>query len=180
MLRRRLVANHLRHLKSPLEKNLFAMPAHDEGERGRTQGRGARETGCAAVVLSRAVRVRYFQNEQTTEPRKDSRADMPKEQTDVPDLFRRALAVARENEGISLKELRRRLYDEFNGSPMPPLRNLTIPEQDSRAPEEDWTAGLSLVRRGIQQEDWRDIIDGIALSLEQTLRYERERGPLGH
>jgi len=104
---------------------------------------------------------------------------MAKEQTDVPDLFRRALAFARENEGISLKELRRRLYDEFNGSPMPPLANLTIPEQDSRAPEEDWTAGLSLVRRGIQQEDWRDIIDGIALSLEQTLRYERERGPLG-
>ena len=145
---------------------------------GRKGGR-APKTGGAAVVLSRAVRVRYFQIEQTTEPRKDSRADMPKEQTDVPDLFRRALALARENEGISLKELRRRLYDEFNGSPMPPLANLTIPEQDSRAPEEDWTAGLSLVRRGIQQEDWRDIIDGIALSLEQTLRYERERGPLG-
>src|SRR2546423_14529277 len=104
---------------------------------------------------------------------------MPKEQTDVPDLFRRALALARENEGISLKELRRRLYDEFNGSPMPPLANLTIPEQDSRAPEEDWTAGPSLVRRGIQQGDRRDIIYGLALSLEKTPPYERARGPPG-
>jgi hypothetical protein len=104
---------------------------------------------------------------------------MANEQTNVPDLFRRALVVARENEGLSLKELRRKLYEEFKALPMPPLHNLTIPEQDARAPEEDWTAGLSLVRRGIQQEDWRDIVDGLALSLEQTLRYERERGTLG-
>jgi hypothetical protein len=104
---------------------------------------------------------------------------MAKEQTTVPDIFRRATALARENEGLSLKELRRRLYDEFKGSPMPPLKNLTIPEQDSRAPEEDWSAGLSLIRRGIQQGDWREIIDGIALSLEQTIRYERDRGAPG-
>src|SRR5436305_8118938 len=104
---------------------------------------------------------------------------MANEQTNVPDLFRRALVVARENEGLSIKELRRKLYEEFKALPLPPLQNLTIPEQDARAPEEDWTAGLSLVRRGIQQEDWRDIVDGLALSLEQTLRYERERGTLG-
>ncbi|MDT5293245.1 MAG: hypothetical protein QOJ76_125 [Acidobacteriota bacterium] len=104
---------------------------------------------------------------------------MAKEQTGVPDIFRRALDMARENEGLSLKDLRRRLYDEFQGSPMPPLSNLTIPEQDARAPEEDWTAGLALIRRGIQQEDWREIVNGIALSLDQTLRYERERGHLG-
>lgn len=104
---------------------------------------------------------------------------MANEQTAVPDIFRRALALARENEGMPLKELRRRLYDEFKGSPMPSLHNLTIPEQDALAPEEDWTAGLSLVRRGIQQEDWREIINGIALSLEQTLRYERDRGHIG-
>jgi len=104
---------------------------------------------------------------------------MAKEQTSVPDIFRRASELAREGDGLSLKDLRRRLYEEFKGSPMPPLRNLTIPEQDSRAPEEDWTAGLSLVRRGIQQEDWREIINGIVLSLEQTLHYERERGTLG-
>ena len=104
---------------------------------------------------------------------------MAKEQTNVPDLFRRALELAREDERMPLKELRRRLYDEFKGSPMPPLKNLTIPEQDARAPEEDWSAGLSIIRRGIQQEDWREIVDGVALSLEQTLRYERERGAPG-
>jgi hypothetical protein len=104
---------------------------------------------------------------------------MAKEQTSVPDIFRRAQALARENEGMSLRDLRRRLYDEFKDGPMPPMENLTIPEQDARAPEEDWTAGLSLVRRGIQTEDWREIVNGIALSLDQTTRFERERGPMG-
>ena len=32
--------------------------------------------------------------------------------------------------------------------------------------------------RGIQREDWADIIDGIVLSLEQTEGYEQEVGPL--
>lgn len=104
---------------------------------------------------------------------------MAKEQTDVPDIFRRALALARSDEKLSLKDLRRRLYDEFKDSPMPSLLNLTIPEQDARAPEEDWTSGLSIVRRGIQMEDWREIVNGIAMSLDQTLRYERERGAPG-
>ena len=104
---------------------------------------------------------------------------MAKEQTSVPDIFRRALELARADEKLSLRDLRRRLYEEFKESPMPPLSNLTIPEQDARAPEEDWTAGLSLVRRGIQQEDWREIVNGISLSLDQTVRYERERGRPG-
>ena len=104
---------------------------------------------------------------------------MAKEQTSVPDIFRRALALAREDAGLSLRDLRRRLYDEFQDSPMPPLSNLTIPEQDALAPEEDWTSGLSLVRRGIQQEDWREIVNGISMSLDQTLRFERERGRMG-
>ena len=68
---------------------------------------------------------------------------------------------------------------EFSGSPLPPTYNLTIPEQDSRAPEEDWSAGLPLVLRGIQQNDWNDIALGIVLSLEQTENYERQRGPEG-
>ena len=104
---------------------------------------------------------------------------MAKEQTSVPDIFRRALELARADEKLSLRDLRRRLYEEFKKSPMPPLDNLTIPEQDARAPEEDWTAGLSLVRRGIQTEDWREIVNGISLSLDQTLRFERERGAPG-
>ena len=104
---------------------------------------------------------------------------MAKEQTSVPDIFRRALELARADEKLSLRDLRRRLYDEFKDSPMPPLTNLTIPEQDARAPEEDWTAGLSIIRRGIQTEDWREIVSGISMSLDQTLRYERERGAPG-
>lgn len=104
---------------------------------------------------------------------------MAKEQTSVPDIFRRAQALARADERLSLKDLRRRLYDEFKDSPMPPLETVTIPEQDARAPEEDWTAGLSIVRRGIQTEDWREIVNGISMSLDQTLRYERERGAPG-
>jgi hypothetical protein len=104
---------------------------------------------------------------------------MAKEQTSVPDIFRRALELARADEKLSLRDLRRRLYDEFKDSPLPPLENLTIPEQDARAPEEDWTAGLSLVGRGIQQGDWREVVNGIAMSLDQTLRFERERGAPG-
>jgi len=104
---------------------------------------------------------------------------MAKEQTGVPDIFLRALALSREQPEMSLRDLRRRLLDEFGGGPMPPLSNLTIPEQDDLAPHEDWTAGLSLVRRGIQNEDWREIMNGIILSLEQTRRYERERGRMG-
>ncbi|MGI8565119.1 MAG: hypothetical protein ACR2LZ_01410 [Pyrinomonadaceae bacterium] len=104
---------------------------------------------------------------------------MTKEQASVADIFRRAQALRRENAQISYKDLRARLVDEYTGAPLPPLYNLAIPEQDARAPEEDWSAGLSRVRRGIQIEDWREIINGIILSLEQTERYESERGTLG-
>ena len=52
---------------------------------------------------------------------------------------------------------------------MPSLHTLTIPEQDDRAPEEDWTAGLPIVRRGIQFGDWKEIVGGVLLSLEQTV-----------
>jgi hypothetical protein len=104
---------------------------------------------------------------------------MSKEQQTVADIFRRAQGLRRENPEMSLKDLKARLVDEYKGVPFPPLYNLAIPEQDARAPQEDWSAGLSLVRRGIQQEDWKEIISGIALSLEQTDGYERERGHLG-
>ncbi|HEY0080818.1 MAG TPA: hypothetical protein VGB73_19605 [Pyrinomonadaceae bacterium] len=104
---------------------------------------------------------------------------MAQDETTVSDIFRRAQALRRENPQMSLKDLRARLLGEYRGAPMPPLYNLTIPEQDARAPEEDWSAGLSLVRRGIQQEDWPEIINGIMLSFEQTDRYERERGRPG-
>jgi hypothetical protein len=104
---------------------------------------------------------------------------MPPEQQSVADIFRRAQALRLANPGMPLKDLKARLVEEYKGAPFPPTHNLTIPEQDAHAPEEDWTAGLSLVMRGIQQQDWREIISGITLSLEQTEKYERERGTLG-
>src|SRR6266498_1831904 len=79
----------------------------------------------------------------------------------------------------SYNQVREQLAREFAGSAFPPLYNVTIPEQDARAPEEDWSAGLPLVRRGIQFKDWKEIAAGIVLSLEQTENYERERGPEG-
>ena len=104
---------------------------------------------------------------------------MAENQPTVADIFRRAQAMRGENPQGSLKELRAKIVREFRGGPFPPMDRLAIPEQDARAPEEDWSAGLSLVRRGIQNDDWEDVAAGIALSLEQTERYERDRGPMG-
>ena len=101
---------------------------------------------------------------------------MSKEQPTVADIFRRAQALRRENPQASYKEIKARLAEEYSGAPFPPVEKLAIPEQDARAPEEDWTAGLPLVLRGIQQQDWKEIANGIVLSLEQTENYERTRG----
>jgi len=97
----------------------------------------------------------------------------------VADLFRRAQAIRGENSQLSYRDIASQLVREFSKSPFPPTYNLTIPEQDARAPEEDWSAGLPLVMRGIQQKDWNDIALGIVLSLEQTENYERTRGGEG-
>ena len=104
---------------------------------------------------------------------------MAQQETSVSDLFRRAQVLRTERPNASYKEIKEFLVKEFSGQPFPSLHNLTIPEQDARAPEEDWTAGLPIVRRGIQFQDWNEIADGIILSLEQTENYERERGPEG-
>ncbi len=104
---------------------------------------------------------------------------MAKEQSSVADIFRRAQAVRRESPRMSYKDLKARLVEEYAGAPFPPLYNVAIPEQDARAPEEDWSAGLSLVRRGIQMESWKEIVSGIVLSLEQTEGYESQRGTPG-
>lgn len=105
---------------------------------------------------------------------------MASEQSTVADIFRRAQTLRRENPQMTYKEVKARLAGEYKNAPFPPLYNLTIPEQDSRAPEEDWSAGLSLVLRGIQQQDWNEIANGIVLSLEQTENHERERGRATH
>ena len=101
------------------------------------------------------------------------------EQQTVADIFRQAQALRRDHPDWTYKQIKEQLVKSFSGGPFPPLHNLTIPEQDARAPEEDWTAGLPIVRRGIQFENWAEVMDGILLSLEQTENYERERGPEG-
>ena len=103
---------------------------------------------------------------------------MDQQQT-VSDIFRRAQAARKEHPDWSYKQIKELLVKEFSGAAFPPLDTLTIPEQDDRAPEEDWTAGLPIIRRGIQFQDWKEIANGIILSLEQTENYERERGPEG-
>jgi hypothetical protein len=97
----------------------------------------------------------------------------------VSDIFRRALVIRSEKPSSSYKDIKEALLKEFSGNPFPSLHNLTIPEQDDKAPEEDWTAGLPVIRRGIQFQDWKEVIDGIILSLEQTENYVIERGPEG-
>ncbi|HYR77823.1 MAG TPA: hypothetical protein VEM96_18540 [Pyrinomonadaceae bacterium] len=104
---------------------------------------------------------------------------MANEAPSVADLFRRAQAIRRESPQTAYKDVAKQLVREYSGTAFPPTYNLTIPEQDARAPEEDWTAGLPLVLRGIQQKDWNDVAQGIVLSLEQTENYERQRGPEG-
>lgn len=104
---------------------------------------------------------------------------MAQQGSSVSDLFRRAQVLRRERPNASYKEIKELLVKEFSGKAFPSLHNLTIPEQDARAPEEDWTSGLPIVRRGIQFQDWNEIADGIILSLEQTENYERQRGPEG-
>jgi hypothetical protein len=104
---------------------------------------------------------------------------MATEQQTVADIFRRAQAIRKEHPQASYKDIKAMLVKEFTGRPFPPTDRLTIPEQDARAPEEDWTAGLPLVMRGIQQQDWKEIANGIVLSLEQTDNYEQQRGTQG-
>lgn len=105
---------------------------------------------------------------------------MAQQQSTVADIFRRAQSLRQEHSDWSYKQVKEQLVKDFSGAPFPSLHNLTIPEQDARAPEEDWTAGLPIVRRGIQFQDWKEVIEGIIISLEQTENYERERGAEGN
>ena len=104
---------------------------------------------------------------------------MAQKEPTVADIFRRAQALRQEHSDWSYKQVKEQLVKDFSGAAFPPLYNLTIPEQDARAPEEDWTAGLPIVRRGIQFQDWKEVVEGIIISLEQTENYERQRGAEG-
>ena len=98
------------------------------------------------------------------------------EQVTVSSLFSRAKEIKAANAGLSYKEVAAKLASEFEGQPFPPTYNLTIPEQDRITPEEDWTAGLPVVLRGIQTENWKEVAHGVIICLEQVENYEKEWG----
>lgn len=95
-------------------------------------------------------------------------------QTTVSDIFRRALEMRQANPAGSYKDLSAQIVSEYSGRAFPETAFLTIPEYDNIAPEEDWTAGLPVVLRGIQNEDWKDIAQGIVISLEQVENYPKQ------
>lgn len=97
-------------------------------------------------------------------------------QPTVSDIFRRALEMRATNPSASYADVRKRIVSEFSGSAFPSTNKLTIPEYDNIAPEEDWTAGLPVVLRGIQNEDWNDVAQGIIISLEQVENYPKQSG----
>lgn len=97
-------------------------------------------------------------------------------QPTVSDIFRRALDLKQANQNISYADIKSRLVSEFSGKPFPSPTKLTIPEYDNIAPEEDWTAGLPIVLRGIQTENWDEIAHGIIISLEQVENYPKQSG----
>lgn len=94
----------------------------------------------------------------------------------VSDIFRRALKMREANPNESIKDVKARIISEFQGGQLPATAFLTIPEYDNIVPEEDWTAGLPVVLRGIQNEDWNDIAQGIVISLEQVENYPKQSG----
>ena len=94
----------------------------------------------------------------------------------VSDIFRRALEMRKANPSGSYKDVASQIVSEFSGKGFPSTDKLTIPEYDNITPEEDWSAGLPVVLRGIQNEDWNDVAHGIIISLEQVENYPKESG----
>jgi hypothetical protein len=97
-------------------------------------------------------------------------------QPTVTDIFNRAVVIRQTNPNGSYKDVAAQLVSEFSGKSFPATAYLTIPEHDNVVPEEDWTAGLPVVLRGIQNEDWKDIAHGIIISLEQVENYPKQSG----
>ena len=94
----------------------------------------------------------------------------------VTEIFKRALAIRENNPNGKFDDVRSQLLSELKGKPFPETAYLTIPEYDNVVPEEDWTAGLPVVLRGIQNEDWNDVVHGIIISLEQVENYPKQSG----
>ncbi|MFV0388734.1 MAG: hypothetical protein ACK5NT_08255 [Pyrinomonadaceae bacterium] len=98
------------------------------------------------------------------------------ESVTVSDLYRRILEIRNASPNMGYAELESALAAEYKGKPFPLRAFVTIPEMDEIAPEEDWTSGLPLVLRGIQNESWKEIAHGIVMSLEQVENYPKESG----
>ena len=97
-------------------------------------------------------------------------------QATVSDIFRRAQEIREGNSAMSYKDIASRLVSEYSGKPFPNPNKLAIPEQDAITPEEDWSAGLPIILRGIQTEDWKEIAHGIIICLEQVENYPKQSG----
>lgn len=94
----------------------------------------------------------------------------------VTDIFKRAVAIRETNPNADYSAVKSQLLSEFSGKQFPETAFLTIPEYDNIAPEEDWTAGLPVTLRGIQNEDWNDVVHGVIISLEQVENYPKQSG----
>lgn len=97
-------------------------------------------------------------------------------QPTVSDIFRRALEIRKSNPNGAFADVQSKIVSEYSGNPFPNPAFNTIPELDNIAPEEDWTAGLPIVLRGIQTENWDEVAHGIIISLEQVENYPKESG----
>ncbi len=97
-------------------------------------------------------------------------------QSTVSDIFRRALEIRTANPNGSFSDVEEKLVSEYGGQNFPSPAFMTIPEMDNIAPQEDWTAGLPIVLRGIQTENWAEVAHGIIISLEQVENYPKESG----
>jgi hypothetical protein len=97
-------------------------------------------------------------------------------QPTVSDIFRRALEMRQADPRAPYTDVKKQIVSEFSSGAFPSTDKLTIPEYDNIAPEEDWTAGLPVVLRGIQNEDWSDVAQGIIISLEQVENYPTQSG----
>lgn len=94
----------------------------------------------------------------------------------VSDIFRYALELRSSNPNGSFADVKSSIVSKYSGGALPETAYLTIPEYDNIAPEEDWTAGLPVVLRGIHNNDWNDIGQGIIISLEQVENYPKMSG----
>ncbi len=94
----------------------------------------------------------------------------------VSEIFRRALEIRKANPNASYEEIKQQIVREFSSCEFPSPTKLAIPEYDNIAPEEDWTAGLPIILRGIQNRDWNEIAHGIVIILDQLENYPKQSG----